>query len=230
LYLFNVKSLLKNRLAKTLPLWGSPFIDISTTLLKPWEAFVKRAIDIAFSLSVIVMGLPLWLIVALVVKLDSAGPVFYSQVRTGKRGKEFRLYKFRTMVTDADKGGPNWCQKDDPRVTKVGRFLRKSHLDEIPQFWNVLKGEMSLVGPRPEQPFFVDKFTKMIPYYSRRLIVRPGITGWWQIKYEPYMESVEEIENRIKDDFYYIENMSLKLDLEIIMRTFFLLFRSHGMA
>lgn len=215
-------------LSKTLPLWGSPLIDINTTLLKPWEAFVKRGIDIVFSFLVLALGLPVWLIIALLVKIDSPGPIFYTQVRTGKKGKEFRIIKFRTMVTDADKGGPNWCKQNDPRVTKIGRFLRKSHLDEVPQFWNVLKGEMSLVGPRPEQPYFVEKFKKIAPYYARRLVVRPGITGWWQIKYE--IETIEEIENRIKHDFYYIENMSLKLDLEIIIRTFFLVFRSHGVA
>jgi len=215
-------------LSKTLPLWGSPFIDINTKLLKPWEEFVKRTIDLAFSFLVLTLGFPIWLAIALSVKFDSTGPIFYSQIRTGKKGKNFSIYKFRTMVTDADKGGPNWCKQNDPRVTKFGRFLRKSHLDEVPQFWNVLKGDMSLVGPRPEQPYFVEKFKKIAPYYSRRLIVRPGITGWWQIKYE--IETMEEIENRIKHDFYYIENMSLKLDLEIIIRTFFLIFRSHGVA
>jgi exopolysaccharide biosynthesis polyprenyl glycosylphosphotransferase len=215
-------------LSRTLPLWGSPLIDINTTLLKPWEEFVKRTLDIVVSSVVLILGLPLWITIGVLVRLDSNGPVFYTQVRTGKKGKEFRIFKFRTMVTDADKGGPNWCKPNDPRVTKFGRFLRKSHLDEVPQFWNVLKGEMSLVGPRPEQPYFVEKFKKIAPYYSRRLIVRPGITGWWQIKYE--IETMEEIENRIKHDFYYIENMSLKLDLEIMIRTFFLLFRSHGVA
>lgn len=215
-------------LSKTLPLWGSPLIDINTTLLKPWEAFLKRSLDIVFSFLVLVLGLPLWIFIAIIIKMDSKGPIFYHQVRSGKKGKEFNIYKFRTMVTDADKEGPNWCKHNDPRVTKTGKFLRKSHLDEVPQFWNVLKGEMSLVGPRPEQPYFVEKFKKIAPYYSRRLIVRPGITGWWQIKYE--VENFEKIENRIKHDFYYIENMSLKLDLEILIRTFFLMFKSHGVA
>ena len=122
----------------------------------------------------------------------------------------------------------NWTQVNDPRVTKFGRFIRKSHLDEIPQFWNVLIGDMSVVGPRPEQPKIVEELTRELPYYKRRLIVRPGITGWWQVKYTVYEFSVEEVKNRLKDDFYYIENLSLQLDFEIIVRTVWLVVKGHG--
>jgi exopolysaccharide biosynthesis polyprenyl glycosylphosphotransferase len=214
--------------ARTLPLYGIPLIEISTQLLKPWEEAFKRLIDILLSLVIILAGIPLWILIALIIKLESKGTVFFTQQRVGKKGKIFFIYKFRSMIQEADKGGPKWTTIGDTRVTKFGRIIRRSHLDEFPQFWNVLKGEMSLVGPRPEQPFFVQKYSSLVPYYIRRLVVRPGITGWWQIKYTSYEESVEEIESRLKDDFYYIENISLKLDLEIIIRTIFLVFRGHG--
>ena len=131
------------------------------------------------------------------------------------------------MVQNADQGDL-WTKINDPRVTRFGYFLRKSHIDEVPQFWNVLKGEMSIVGPRPEIPAIVDKYMKLIPFYIRRLSVRPGITGWWQVNYTTYKEDVEEIVSRLKDDFFYIENMSLKLDIEIMIRTAFLMVKGHG--
>jgi len=215
--------------AKTLHLYGIPLIEISTQLLKPWQELSKRLFDIVFSTIVIILGLPIWLLAAFIVKLESSGPVFYRQQRVGKNGREFLMIKFRSMVDDAEKkSGPQWTKVNDPRVTKFGKLLRSSHLDEVPQFLNVLKGDMSIVGPRPERPVFVEKFSKLVPYYRRRLAVRPGITGWWQVKYTSYVESKEEIENRLKDDFFYIENMSLKLDLEIIIRTVFLIFKGHG--
>ncbi|MCX7735124.1 MAG: sugar transferase [Candidatus Kapabacteria bacterium] len=213
---------------RTLPVYGIPLIEITTEILKPWERIIKRFIDIIFSLLVLVLGIPLWILIAIIIKLESKGPILYKQERVGRHGKIFKMYKFRSMVQDAEKHGPQWAKVNDPRVTKFGYFLRKSHLDEIPQFINVLKGEMSIVGPRPERPVFVEKFSALIPYYKRRLIVRPGITGWWQVNYTTYVESVEEIENRLKDDFYYIENVSLKLDLEIIIRTIYLMIKGHG--
>lgn len=215
-------------MARTLPVYGIPLIEINTLLLKPWEAFIKRTLDIVFSACVIIIGMPLWLIIAVIIKCESKGPVFYKQERVGKSGKNFIIYKFRSMVQNAEKNGPQWAQCNDPRVTKFGKFMRSSHLDEIPQFWNVIKGEMSLVGPRPERPFFVDKYSEVVPFYKRRLLVRPGITGWWQVRYTVYEESVEEIEDRLKDDFYYIENISFKLDIEIILRTVLLMIKGHG--
>ncbi|NLO18330.1 MAG: sugar transferase [Ignavibacteria bacterium] len=213
---------------KSLALYGIPLIEISPQLIAPWQNFFKRVFDIAFSLFVLIAGLPIWLLLGIIVKLDSKGPMLYKQERVGKNGKTFMIYKFRSMVQDAEKDGPQWAKVGDSRVTAFGKFLRKSHLDEIPQFFNILTGEMSIVGPRPERKVFVEKFTSLIPYYRRRLAVTPGLTGWWQINYTTYEETVEEIENRLKDDFYYIENFSLKLDLEIIIRTIFLVIKGHG--
>jgi exopolysaccharide biosynthesis polyprenyl glycosylphosphotransferase len=213
--------------ARTLPMYGVPLIEINTQLMRPWEATIKRIIDMIASFLVIILGLPLWIVVGIAIKLESRGSVFYFQNRVGLDGKPFRIVKFRTMVENAENGAL-WTQVNDPRVTRIGYILRRSHIDEIPQFWNVLKGEMSIVGPRPEVTAIVEKYIKLVPFYVRRLSVRPGITGWWQVNYTSYQENVEEIESRLKDDFFYIENMSLKLDLEIMIRTAFLMIRGHG--
>jgi lipopolysaccharide/colanic/teichoic acid biosynthesis glycosyltransferase len=169
-------------------------------------------------------------LVAILIKLDSKGPIFYKQERVGKNGKIFTCYKFRSMVVDAEKSGPQITILNDPRVTRVGYFLRKTHIDEVPQFWNVLKGEMSIVGPRPERPVFIEQFSKIQPLFKRRLVVRPGLTGWNQVNSPNFDASIETINNRLKEDFYYIENMSLKLDLEIILRTIYLVIRGRGQA
>jgi exopolysaccharide biosynthesis polyprenyl glycosylphosphotransferase len=216
--------------ARTLAIYGAPLIEISPQLLKPWEETVKRLIDIVFSVVVLIVGSPLWIAIALSIKLGSSGGVFFVQSRVGKNGELFRMYKFRSMVQGADKDKAQWTSQGDKRVTKFGRILRKSHLDEVPQFLNVVKGEMSLVGPRPEQPFFVEKYSAILPYYHRRHKVRPGITGWWQVKYKPYVESVEEMQSRLLDDFYYIENISLKLDIEILVRTVYCVISGHGQS
>lgn len=215
--------------ARTQQIYGAPLIEVSPQLMQPWEEFAKRTLDIVVSLAVLVLGSPLWLLIGLAVKVTSAGPMLYMQDRVGRNGHVFRIYKFRSMYID-DKRQPSWTDKNDPRVTAVGKFIRKTHLDEIPQLWNVLIGEMSLVGPRPEQPFFVEKFSAMVPYYRRRHKVRPGVTGWWQVKAKSNPESLEEIEKRIRYDFFYIENMSFKLDMEILVRTVFVMLRGHGRA
>jgi exopolysaccharide biosynthesis polyprenyl glycosylphosphotransferase len=215
--------------ARTQQIYGAPLIDVNPELMQPWEEAAKRLLDLFVSVTVLTVGLPIWMMTALAVKMTSKGPVFFVQERVGRHGHTFKMAKFRSMYTN-DRRGPTWTQSNDPRVTPIGRFLRKTHLDEIPQLWNVLRGEMSLVGPRPEQPFFVEKFTSMLPYYRRRHKVRPGITGWWQVKARSNPESREEIENRLRYDFFYIENMSFKLDLEIIVRTFFVMMRGHGRA
>jgi len=210
-------------------MYGMPLIEISLRLMKPWEEAVKRGIDIVFSLGVIILGLPFWILFMLIISIESKGNPIFIHDRVGKDGRIFRMVKFRSMVQRKDVGS-GWTAVNDKRVTKFGRFLRKTHLDEIPQFLNVLIGDMSIVGPRPEQKDLVAEFSQAIPYYRRRLSVRPGITGWWQVKYTPYEMSIEEVENRLKDDFYYIENMSLRLDIEIIIRTVWCVIKGHGQA
>jgi len=180
------------------------------------------------SLIILIVTLPLSFVIAIAIKIDSPGTVFFSQQRCGLNDSVFKMIKFRSMFKDAEKhSGPVWSQKDDPRVTKVGKILRKLRLDEIPQMYNVLKGEMSLVGPRPERPFFVEKLAKEIPYYKRRLKVRPGITGWAQVKHK-YDESVEDVKEKLRYDLFYIENMSISMDLKILFRTIFVVIFGKG--
>jgi exopolysaccharide biosynthesis polyprenyl glycosylphosphotransferase len=211
-------------------LWGLPLIEISTQILKPYQVFLKRTFDIIFSLLILIIGLPVWIGIAILVKITSPGPIFYVQERVGKDGKIFKMIKFRSMRISDKKTKPSWTVQNDPRVTGFGRFIRKTHIDEIPQFWNAFIGDMSVVGPRPEVPKFVEEFSREIPQYKRRLKVRPGLTGWWQIQYTSYEFSLDEIKNRLKDDFYYIENFSLTLDLEIIIRTIWIMIKGHGQA
>ena len=161
---------------------------------------------------------PLMLVVAVLVILDSRGAAIYSQVRTGHHGKEFKLRKFRTMFNDAEKQGIRWAEPDDPRVTRVGRILRLTRIDELPQLWNVLVGDMSFVGPRPERPHFNVKLESDIPYYYLRHLVKPGITGWAQVMY-PYGASVEDARKKLQFDLFYIKNYSLVLDLVIAVKT-----------
>ncbi len=214
--------------SRTHNIYGIPLIEISPQLLRPWQAVLKRLFDICFSASVLVIGSPVWFLLAISIKLESKGKAIFKQLRVGKNEKLFTMYKFRSMYTGSDKNGLAWTKVNDPRVTKIGKFIRKTHLDEIPQFINVFKGDMSIVGPRPEQPNIVEKYTAIFPYYKRRLKVRPGITGWWQVKYQPFEMNEEEIENRLKDDFYYIENMSIKFDVEIVIRTVYCVLTGHG--
>ncbi|SPP99496.1 Undecaprenyl-phosphate glycosylphosphotransferase [Candidatus Sulfobium mesophilum] len=179
----------------------------------------KRAIDLALALVGSVVILPFLPILALLVKADSPGPVLFRQTRVGKGEKDFVLYKFRTMRDDAEKGtGAVWAEKEDCRITRVGKFLRKSRLDEVPQIYNVLKGDMSFIGPRPERPEFVEQLKKIIPYYSERHFVKPGITGWAQIKY-PYGASTEDAVEKLRYDLYYIKHLSLFLDFLIVLET-----------
>ena len=209
-------------------IYGFPLIEIMPEIIKPWERFAKRLTDIIVSLVILLAGLPLWIIVAILIKIDSPGPVIYKQERVGKDGKIFTLYKFRSMYKDAEEEtGPTWTMKNDPRVTRVGKILRKLHIDEVPQFINVLKGDMSLIGPRPERPIFVEKLSKEIPLYKRRLKVKPGITGWAQVKYK-YDESIEDVKKKLQYDLFYIENMSFKMDLKIFIHTIFHIISGKG--
>jgi len=179
---------------------------------------IKKVIDLIASFLGLLVFLPLCLIIALAIKLDSRGPVFYRQERIGQDGRLFSLIKFRSMTVDAEKDGPVWAVVNDQRVTRVGRWLRKLRLDEITQIINVIKGEMSIVGPRPERPFFVKKLEKEVPFYSHRHAVKPGITGWAQILY-PYGATREDAQEKLKYDLYYIKHMSPIMDLRIISET-----------
>jgi sugar transferase (PEP-CTERM system associated) len=183
------------------------------------QMLVRRATSVLISVGLLVLVLPLLPLIALAIKLTSAGPVFYKQRRVGRNSVIFNCYKFRTMRADAEADvGPTWAGDDDPRITSVGRWLRAARLDEIPQLWNVLKGDMAFVGPRPERPEFVQWLSQEIPYYHMRHIVRPGITGWAQVSYR-YGNTVEDAKEKLRYDLYYIKNLSLGLDLLILFST-----------
>jgi sugar transferase (PEP-CTERM system associated) len=180
---------------------------------------LKRSVDILLSLILMVLFLPLILIISLLLKIDSKGPVIFSQERVGQNRKIYRMHKFRSMVHDAETVcGPVWAEDDDPRITRVGRIIRKWRFDEVPQLWNVLKGDMSFIGPRPEREHFVDQLEKMIPYYSERHTVKPGISGWAQVSYG-YGASVEDAIEKLNYDLFYIKNMTFFMDLMIVLRT-----------
>jgi exopolysaccharide biosynthesis polyprenyl glycosylphosphotransferase len=214
--------------ARTSQIYGMPLIDIMPQLMPEWEKRLKRVMDIFVSFIILIITMPACLITTIAIKLESPGPILFTQERCGLNGRLFKIYKFRSMRQDAEKHtGPVWSQKDDPRITKVGKFIRKVRIDEIPQMFNVLKGEMSIVGPRPERPFFVEKLSEEIPYYKRRLKVRPGITGWAQVKHK-YDESIEDVKIKLRYDLFYIENMSLRMDFKIIFRTIFVVLFGKG--
>lgn len=183
--------------------------------------FVKPMIDFFVSLLLLILVAPILLIIALLIKLDSRGPVIFKQARIGKDGREFFIYKFRTMYVHVPNQGRSPVSEDDPRITRVGRFLRKTSLDELPQLFNILKGDMSLVGPRPEQKMIVDQY--YTDYEMQRFLVKPGITGLWQIS----MDRTKPIHENLQYDFYYIQNVSFKLDMRIILMTFRVLVKSN---
>ena len=193
----------------------SPPVQIST----PYRV-AKSCLDVFVAIIGLILLSPLFLVVAILIKLDSKGPVFFSQERVGKTGRIFRIHKFRTMVQDAEqKTGPAWARKDDPRITAVGRVLRKSKIDELPQLFNIIKGDMSLVGPRPERPCFVQKFSKIVPGYERRHDVIPGITGPAQLR-NGYDSTPNDIYRKLRYDVMYIKKMRMAIDLRLLMETF----------
>lgn len=185
--------------------------------------FSKRLLEILFSLVFFILLSPLFILISLLLKIFSPGPILYSQIRVGKNEREFTLYKFRSMKIDAEKNGPEWAKIKDPRLTKIGDFLRKTHLDELPQLWNVLKGDISFVGPRPERPNFIKELKEIIPYYETRHLVKPGITGWAQINYR-YGSSVEDAYEKLEYELFYIKHRSLAWDFSIIVKTLKTLF------
>lgn len=212
---------------KTSSIIHEPLITIRPGYLPDWQRYMKRGIDIFASLIAIIILSPIYLGLAIGVKLSSKGPVFYRQERVGLRGKPFNIIKFRSMYVDAERGGPMLSSKDDDRITKFGKFMRKSRLDETPQFFNVLLGEMSLVGPRPERQFYIDQIVKKAPYYKLLQGVKPGITSWGQVKYG-YAENVDQMIERLKWDILYIENMSLQMDFKILIYTALIVLQRTG--
>jgi exopolysaccharide biosynthesis polyprenyl glycosylphosphotransferase len=232
----NVRELLACRLAGLEVIDGPTFAEralkkIPVDLVKPgdlvfsdgferpaWLLAGRRLVSLLASLVLFTLAAPVLAIVAALIKLDSKGPVFYTQERVGMGGRSFKMLKFRTMKTDAEAAGVKWAQKNDPRVTRIGKWLRRFRIDELPQILNVVKGEMGIVGPRPERPEFVAKLRRQIPYYDLRTLVPPGITGWAQIRY-PYAASLEEAREKLQYDLWYVKHLSVRLDLSILFHT-----------
>ena len=206
---------------------GTPLILVNHKLMPAWQETIKLVIDFGASLIAVTLLLPVGLIIAAVIKLTSKGPVFFKQERIGRYGKPFVLIKFRSMCVNSEVNGPALSSRSDNRVTPFGRFMRKTRLDELPNFLNVLKGDLSLVGPRPERQFYIDQIVKKAPHYLHLKIVKPGITSWGQVKYG-YVENVDQMVERLKYDILYLENMSLLVDLRIIIYTLITVFRGRG--
>ena len=208
-------------------LYGAVLIEIRQALMPYWQKVVKRLIDIVVSAVCFILLIPIYLYITMRVKMSSAGPIFYRQERIGINSKPFYIIKFRSMYVDAEQRGPQLSKTDDDRCTQWGAVMRKWRLDELPQFWNVLRGEMSLVGPRPERQFYIEKIMQRAPHYRHLLKVRPGITSWGQVKYG-YASTVDEMVQRLKFDILYIENMSLALDFKIMFYTIVVVLQGRG--
>lgn len=204
----------------TIALFGGGFFGMVLSFVRIAYSAMKRLSDVIAATIGLILLSPIILLTIILVKLTSKGPVFYSQERVGKNGETFNIYKFRTMKVDAEKeSGPVWASKDDQRITSIGKFLRQSRIDELPQFINILKGEMSLIGPRPERPLFVNQFKNQISDYEKRLQVKPGITGLAQV-WHRYDETIEDVKKKVKYDVLYIKKMCFWADFQIILRTF----------
>ncbi len=212
---------------KMTSIFGAPLIEVNPQIMPAWQFSLKRVIDVLASSLALIILLPVYLILAIGVKFSSPGPVFFRQQRIGKHGRPFWIVKFRSMCVDAEREGPQLSSTTDPRITRFGRWMRRTRMDELPQFWNVLKGDMSLVGPRPERQHFIDAITEVAPHYRHLHKVRPGITSWGQVKFG-YAENVEQMVRRLKYDILYIENMSLAVDLKILAYTVLIILKGDG--
>lgn len=208
-------------------IFGALLIEVNEESMPFWQQAVKRFLDIVLSLIAIIILLPVYLILAILVRLSSPGPIFFTQERIGLNGKPFKIIKYRTMYMNSEKNGPQLSSSNDPRITPIGRFLRKTRLDEFPQFMNVLIGDMSLVGPRPERQFYIDQIVTIEPQYLHLTKVRPGITSWGQVKYG-YAENVEQMLQRMKFDLLYMKNRTLALDFKIMLYTILIIFKGSG--
>jgi exopolysaccharide biosynthesis polyprenyl glycosylphosphotransferase len=208
-------------------IFSSPLIKISNGLMPGWQENMKRLLDVIFSLVALVIFSPAFLALAIIIKSTSKGPIIYKQERIGRFGKPFKIYKLRSMIADAENGTPELSNENDGRITRIGRFMRRTHLDEMPQFFNVIKGEMSLVGPRPERQFFIDQIVKLAPHYTHLHKLRPGITSWGQVKFG-YASNIEEMLKRLPYDMMYLKNISLYIDFKILIYTIMVSFKGKG--
>jgi exopolysaccharide biosynthesis polyprenyl glycosylphosphotransferase len=191
------------------------------------NSYRKRFLDIILAVGLLTLTAPFFLMIPPLIRLGSRGPIFYQQIRTGKDNKKFQIFKFRSMIIDAEKDGPRWATKNDSRITFIGKIMRKTRIDELPQLWNVLKGEMSLIGPRPERPEFIAMLSKKLPGYHLRHNIKPGLTGWAQIKH-PYGSSLNDAKEKLQLELYYLKNGSFWLDLKILFRTVFVVLGARG--
>lgn len=208
-------------------IFGALLIDVNSEVMPVWQRTMKRLMDIVMSGIALILLTPVFIVLGVMVKLSSPGKIFFKQDRVGKNGRLFKIIKFRTMFVGAEKNGPQLSSSNDPRITNVGKFLRKSRLDEFPQFWNVLKGDMSIVGPRPERQFYIDQIAEIEPQFLQLTKVRPGITSWGQVKYG-YAENVQQMLQRMKYDLLYLKNRSLSLDFKIMLYTILIIFKGEG--
>jgi exopolysaccharide biosynthesis polyprenyl glycosylphosphotransferase len=208
-------------------IYGALLIEIIPDVMPYWQRAIKRLMDIILSLTAIIFLIPFYIFSAFAVKISSPGPIFFLQERVGRGGRHFKIIKFRTMYEDSEKMGPQLSSEGDPRITPIGRFMRKTRLDEFPQFFNVLLGQMSLVGPRPERQFYIDQIVVLEPQYIHLTRVRPGITSWGQVKFG-YAENVEQMLQRMKFDLIYMKNRSITLDIKIMFYTVIIVFKAQG--